>query len=65
VPDAFVFDTLDKVREQTQQWMYDYTHYRPPDGLNGKTPIMLNDGKLRNPPISTQSLPHFNISSSR
>jgi transposase InsO family protein len=36
VPDAFVVDTLDEVREQTEQWMHDYNHYRPYDGLNGK-----------------------------
>jgi transposase InsO family protein len=36
VPDTFVFDTLDEVREQTEQWMHDYNHYRPYDGLNGK-----------------------------
>jgi hypothetical protein len=56
-----VFDTLDEVREQTEQWMHDYNHYRPHDGLNGKTPMMLKCGKLPNTPIPTQSLPHSNI----
>jgi len=60
VPDAFVFDKLDEVREQTEQWMLDYNHYRPHDGLNGKTPMMLN---MKNSPtyIPTQSLPHSRI----
>jgi putative transposase len=64
VLDAFVFDTLDEVREKTEQWMHDYNHYRPHDALNGKTPMMLKYGKLSNAPIPTQSLPHSNIISS-
>jgi putative transposase len=61
VLDAFVFDTLDEVREETEKWMHDYNHYRPHDALNGKTPMMLKYGKLPNTPIPTQSLPHSNI----
>jgi putative transposase len=61
VLDAFVYDNLDEVREQTEIWLHDYNHYKPHDPLNGKTPMMLKYGKLSNTPIPTQSLPHSNI----
>lgn len=38
---AYVFKTLDEVREKTQQWMYDYNHYRTHKSLGYKTPIEL------------------------
>jgi len=61
---AFVLHTLDELGEQTEQWLRDYNHYRPHDGLNGKTPMMLKCGKLPYAHIPTQSLPHSNIISS-
>jgi hypothetical protein len=41
--------------------MHEYNYYGPYDGLNGKTPMMLNDEKLLNIPIPTLNLPHSNI----
>ena len=38
---AYVFKTLDEVREKTQKWMYDYNHHRPHKFLGYKTPIEL------------------------
>lgn len=38
---AYVFKTLDEVREKTQKWMYDYNHHRPHKSLGYKTPIEL------------------------
>ena len=38
---AYVFKTLDELREKTQQWMYDYNHHRPHKSLGYKTPIEL------------------------
>jgi putative transposase len=38
---AYVFKTLDEVRQKTQQWKYDYNHHRPHKSLGYKTPIEL------------------------
>src|SRR5690625_1952520 len=38
---AYIFKTLDEVREKTQQWKHDDNHKRPHKSLGYKTPIEL------------------------
>lgn len=43
--DAYLFDTIDEVREITEQWVYDYNYHRPHDALGGLPPIMWKCGQ--------------------
>lgn len=38
---AYIFRTIDEVKEKTQLWMVDYNQNRPHKALNYKTPIMM------------------------
>ena len=38
---AYVFKTLDEVREKAEEYMIDYNHHRPHQALNFKTPVEL------------------------
>lgn len=38
---AYIFRTLDEVREKAEEWMYDYNNHRPHKALGFKTPADL------------------------
>ena len=38
---AYIFRTLDEVREKAEEWMFDYNNHRPHEALNNKTPADL------------------------
>lgn len=38
VLDAFIFETIDQVREQSQKWMNDYNNFRPHESLGNIPP---------------------------
>jgi putative transposase len=45
--DSYLFETIDDVRTITQEWINDYNHDRPHDGLGGLSPINYKEKNLK------------------
>ncbi|MBK7884853.1 MAG: transposase [Chitinophagaceae bacterium] len=59
--DAYLFDSIDEIREVTQTWVDDYNCTRPHDALNGLSPKIYREKTINlllryataTPPLTT------------
>ena len=55
VLDAYVFENIEQLWEETEKWAYDYNHHRPHDSLGGLPPVTCKKVPWRGMPLQGTS----------